>query len=95
MLQDYLFKDPSSFDELVLTDDDHKAIRASQDGRALQAILKFCIARVIDVENQLFEAEECLSEAQVEGVVQARKAYKAVANMILYPSIDEEEPENE
>ena len=93
MLQDFLVRDPASLEELSITDEDHRAIRGSQNGRALQAILKFCIARMVSVENEVFEGESALTPEQVEGAVQARKAYKAISMLILHPDVEEDENE--
>lgn len=91
MLQDYLVRDPSALEELEFDEKDLQALRANRDSRAVQTVLKFCIARMIKAENDLFDSPERPDEAAIEGLIQARAAYRQVAYLILTDVEDEKD----
>ncbi len=88
-LRDYLRKEPDPAD-FEFSEEDYKAVLGARDSRGMQVVLKLCVGQMLALESQMWNPQMSLSEPQMEGLVQARAAYKAVIDLIM-----REEPEDE
>ena len=81
----------SDLDDLNLSEEDFRAIRAAQDTRGMKAILKMCISMKRQMEVQLLEPSriEPLNQVESWGFVQARHAYSTIADLISDPPVED------